>query len=177
MFKKSITELDRVEQVNAYFLVLTIFIILVVIPACFIIGTWPLVEEIQEDEEPAIPEPLIEEAIEETEEETPGQTVLTLDNHIEAEAARFGVSLWLAREIMRCESSHYGGAVNYNRRPDGTIWSTDVGMWQINNYYHEATATSMGLDIYNEYDNVTYGFWLLANEGTHHWKASAYCWT
>lgn len=64
---------------------------------------------------------------------------------------------------------------------DGTVvtnskhWSTDIGIWQLNNSHQEKTALSMGLDIYDEKDNITYGFWLYSEEGATPWSASKHC--
>ena len=98
--------------------------------------------------------------------------------HILHESERFGADFVLAKHIMQCESSHYGGAVNHNRREDGTIWSTDVGHWQVNDYYHEEAAANMGLDIHDTLENITYGFHLLTdgNDPSYYWGASEYCW-
>ena len=87
----------------------------------------------------------------------------------------YGVEEVGARKIMECESSMYSEAVNRNLREDGSTWSIDVGPWQINDYYHEKQALSMGLDIYDEKDNIEYGFWLFSIEGAGPWSASRHC--
>ena len=38
-------------------------------------------------------------------------------------------------DIAYCESGFNPRAVGKNRRKDGTVWSTDVGLWQINSYW------------------------------------------
>jgi len=73
---------------------------------------------------------------------------------------------------MKCESQLYGSATHLNR--NGT---RDWGYWQINDI-HVSTALKMGFDIINEpFDNLEYGFILLANEGARPWSASKYCWS
>lgn len=52
----------------------------------------------------------------------------------------------------------------------------DVGICQINLYYHEAPATKMGLDLFKEEDNITYANWLYAKEGSTPWNWSKTCW-
>lgn len=80
-------------------------------------------------------------------------------------------------KIITCESRAYGAkAVHQNLDKNGNVWSTDVGPWQINDYYHEARAASMGLDIHSTEDNIRYGFILMSEQGTAPWKASRYCW-
>lgn len=69
----------------------------------------------------------------------------------------------------------YGSAVNYNRLPDGTVWSEDRGPFQINDYFHKQTMESIGLNYYDQYDSLEYGFMLLSSQGVGPWKASARC--
>lgn len=83
----------------------------------------------------------------------------------------------LALSIIKCEGMRYGSlGNNKNRDANGNVWSTDVGPWQINDYFHERRAKSLGLNIYNEDDNLRYGFILMSEQGTAPWKASSYCW-
>jgi hypothetical protein len=100
----------------------------------------------------------------------------TLDSEIDRLAIKYGVSSSTAREIIKCESSMYSEAVNHNRLSDGTIWSSDRFHFQINDYYHEATMKRLGLDYYNQWDSLEYGFILLKEQGTKPWKASQKCW-
>lgn len=84
----------------------------------------------------------------------------------------------LAAKIISCESRAYGAAaIHDNIDSHGNVWSTDIGPWQINDYYHKARAESMGLNIYNTVDNLRYGFILMDEQGTAPWKASKYCWS
>lgn len=103
------------------------------------------------------------------------EAVQSVDDYISLMAIEYGVEEWIAREIMRCESELYGTAMNQNKRADGSVWSVDVGHWQINDYYHKEVALSMGLDIYDELDNIKYGFWLYSQEGAAPWSASKGC--
>lgn len=64
---------------------------------------------------------------------------------------------------------------------DGTVYrgkvnKADIGVMQINTYYHEATATDMGIDIYGLEGNLAYAKYLYEKEGTRPWKASKACW-
>lgn len=80
-------------------------------------------------------------------------------------------------KIIQCEGARYQfSGNNKNLDKDGKVWSTDVGPWQINDYFHEARAQSMGLNIYNTEDNLRYGFILMEENGTRDWLASRYCW-
>lgn len=83
---------------------------------------------------------------------------------------------------MGCESG--GGAKNpplanalrLNKRKNGTVWSTDIGYWQINDYYWGSFFKKMGLDIHNPDDNLRAGFWILQHDGTQPWLWSKKCW-
>ncbi len=100
----------------------------------------------------------------------------TMDGEISRLAKKYKQDENLARKIIDCESKAYSRAENKNYDENGVWWSTDYGPWQINNYYHEDTANKMDLDIHDQWDNLEYGFYLMSEEGTDPWNASAYCW-
>lgn len=101
----------------------------------------------------------------------------TIDGEITRLAAVYGVDERLAREIIRCESEMYPGAVNENKRKDGTVWSRDWYDWQINDHFHMKDMTKMGFDFHDRFDSLEYGFILLSRDGTRHWNASRHCWS
>jgi len=104
--------------------------------------------------------------------------VKTFDSEVTRLALKYGQSEKLARKIISCEGKLYkvrGNNINYTK--SGVAWSVDVGWWQINDYYHKKTAIKRGLNIYNEWDNLEYGFWLLKTQGTPPWSASKKCWS
>jgi len=103
--------------------------------------------------------------------------VKTIDSEIERLSIVYSVAPSTARAIITCESQMYGSAVNHNRLPDGTIWSSDFGPFQINDYFHEKTMTNLGLDIHNQFDSLEYGFILLSKQGVGPWYASKKCWS
>lgn len=103
--------------------------------------------------------------------------VRTFDTEVHRLSVKYKVNELLARAIIACEGKHYktkGNNKNYTKA--GVHWSTDVGHWQINDYFHKKTATKLDLDIYDEWDNLEYGFILLKAQGTKPWEASKYCW-
>jgi len=64
---------------------------------------------------------------------------------------------------------------------DGTVYrgrinKSDVGVMQINTYYHEATATDMGIDLYSLEGNLAYAKYLYEKQGTVPWNSSKACW-
>lgn len=101
----------------------------------------------------------------------------TLTSEIDRLSIKYNVSSSTVRAVAKCESQMYGDVVNHNRNADGTIWSTDKGYLQINNYYHEARMNQLGLDWNNEWDSLEYGFMLMAEQGLTPWNASRKCWS
>jgi hypothetical protein len=101
----------------------------------------------------------------------------TLDSEIDRLSIKYHIASSTARAIIYCESRMYGSAVNHNRLKDGTIWSTDMYHFQINDYYHKDTMTRLGLDYYDQWDSLEYGFILLKDQGLTPWKASKGCWS
>lgn len=78
-------------------------------------------------------------------------------------------------DIARCES----GFRHYNA--DGTVVrgnknKQDVGLMQINEYYHGETALKMGMDVTTPEGNLSYARWLFERQGTAPWNTSAKCW-
>ncbi len=64
---------------------------------------------------------------------------------------------------------------------DGTVYrgkinKSDIGVMQVNTYYHEATATEMGIDLYSLEGNLAYAKYLYEKEGTRPWNSSKACW-
>jgi hypothetical protein len=92
-------------------------------------------------------------------------------------STEYGVDEVLVRKIISCESSMYGEAVNHNKDKNGVVWSTDWGLMQVNDYFHEATMSKLGLDVHNTIDSLKYGIMMLKSQGTSPWKASVKCWS
>lgn len=82
----------------------------------------------------------------------------------------------LVKRIIKCESGFVKDALNINKR-DGVAWSKDIGLGQINDYYHKETMIKLGLDIYTPKDNLAYMFILLKEDPLVHYKASSGCWS
>ena len=78
-------------------------------------------------------------------------------------------------EIVSCES-HFR---QFNA--DGTVLrgianNQDVGIAQVNEYYHAKRAKKLGMDIYTVEGNMEYAKLLYDEEGTDPWISSAPCW-
>ena len=80
------------------------------------------------------------------------------------------------KRIAFCESSgsHYNADGTVKR---GKMNKGDLGLYQINLYYHGETAEKMGLNLFLEEDNEKYALYLYKTQGTKPWKASEWCWS
>lgn len=78
-------------------------------------------------------------------------------------------------DIAQCESNfrQYDSDGSIHR---GIVNHKDVGVMQINEYYHLKTAKALGLDIYTVEGNVAYARYLYEKEGTAPWISSKPCW-
>lgn len=78
-------------------------------------------------------------------------------------------------DIASCES-HF-----HQYDADGSIYrgkvnNLDIGVMQINEHYHSATAQKLGIDLYTIQGNVAYARYLYDKEGTQPWVSSKPCW-
>jgi hypothetical protein len=105
------------------------------------------------------------------------EPIKTLDSEINRLSIKYNVSSTTAKAIITCESSMYPKAINENVDENGIVWSKDYGWFQVNDYFHEATMTKLGLDIHDQWDSLEYGFMLLKSQGVKPWKASSKCWS
>lgn len=78
-------------------------------------------------------------------------------------------------EIARCEST-FRQTNSKGEVLRGIVNSRDVGVMQINEHYHLATAEKMDVDIYSVDGNLEYARHLYDKQGTKPWKASEKCW-
>lgn len=78
-------------------------------------------------------------------------------------------------EIARCESTFRQFDSNGNVIR-GKVNRGDIGVMQINKYYHEDDATKLGLDIYTIDGNLAYARHLYEKYGDDPWSSSSKCW-
>ncbi|MDO8579318.1 MAG: hypothetical protein Q7R72_00395 [bacterium] len=78
-------------------------------------------------------------------------------------------------EIAKCESTfrQFDSRGNVIR---GEVNKGDIGIMQINKYYHEEDAVKLGFDIYTFNGNLGYAKWLYAKYGDAPWNNSGKCW-
>lgn len=58
----------------------------------------------------------------------------------------------------------------------GRANSRDVGVMQINEYYHLEKALELGYDIYSIEGNMAYAKYLFNKQGSAPWSSSSKCW-
>lgn len=78
-------------------------------------------------------------------------------------------------EVAKCESEFR----HFNSKGDvlrGKVNRSDVGVMQINEYYHGDTAATLDLDLYTLDGNLEYARSLYEREGMDPWNASRSCW-
>lgn len=84
-------------------------------------------------------------------------------------------NLPIMAEISKCESTfkqfNEDGTIHRGRVNKG-----DVGVMQINEYYHKDEAKKLGLDLYSLEGNLAYAKHLYDTEGTVPWNSSSPCW-
>lgn len=78
--------------------------------------------------------------------------------------------------VAECESTfrHYGSDGSVLR---GNMVSADVGVMQINEFYHYDRALSLGYDIHTLEGNLNYARYLYEQQGLQPWSASKPCWS
>ncbi len=77
--------------------------------------------------------------------------------------------------IASCES-HYRQTTLDGKVYRGEQVPADVGVMQVNESYHSATAKKLGLDLHTLEGNLMYARYLYERQGTTPWNASAKCW-
>lgn len=77
--------------------------------------------------------------------------------------------------VARCEST-FRHTLDDGSVLRGRVDNRDTGVMQINTFYHERTAQTLGLNLEDLFDNMEYARYLYERQGTQPWNASAPCW-
>lgn len=77
--------------------------------------------------------------------------------------------------VARCES-HFRQFDKNGRVLRGAVNRSDLGVMQINEYYHGEQAKKLGLDLYSMEGNMAYARSLYEREGLTPWNSSSKCW-
>ena len=78
-------------------------------------------------------------------------------------------------EVARCEST-FRHVLSDGEILRGRVNSDDVGVMQINEFYHAKTALRMDLNLKKIEDNLAYAKYLYEKEGLKPWMSSSKCW-
>jgi hypothetical protein len=79
-------------------------------------------------------------------------------------------------DIASCES-HFRQFDSTGSVLRGEVVHEDLGLMQVNETYHGATAKKLGLDLYSIQGNLAYAKYLYEEEGTEPWNSSWACWS
>ena len=95
---------------------------------------------------------------------------------VERRVSQYFEDIPILIQIARCESG-FRQYDKYGEVLRGLVNSSDVGVFQINKYYHSDRAESLGLDLNTIEGNMAYARDLYNREGTQPWSASKKCWS
>ncbi len=111
----------------------------------------------------------------------PTTTILT--PKLKAEPGKSDGYKWPGDLMRICSCESTGGPDNMPRHFDqfgevlrGKVNHNDIGMCQINLTYHEAEATRIGLDLFDQDQNFEYAVRLYESQGSQPWSWSQSCW-
>ena len=94
---------------------------------------------------------------------------------LEKKAKAYFINNPILVDIARCESNFRQLDKNGNILR-GKINKGDLGLMQINEYYHADAAKDLGLDLTTVEGNMAYAKYLFNKEGTQPWISSSKCW-
>ncbi len=107
-------------------------------------------------------------------EERATTTVPTIEE-IHTQAKKFFRDDPLLVDIARCES-HFRQYDTDGNLFRGKVNKGDIGVMQINEYYHGEKAKALGYDIKTMEGNMGYAKYLYEKEGAQPWISSSPCW-
>jgi len=96
---------------------------------------------------------------------------ITLESYVRAYFAETPI----LAEIARCEST-FRQLDKDGQVLRGKVNKSDLGLLQVNEYYHGEKAEDLGFDLKSVDGNLAYAKYLYDKEGTKPWSASAKCW-
>ena len=102
-------------------------------------------------------------------------TSIPTREELEQKAKEYFKDYPLLVDIARCEStfSHLDEDGEIVR---GKVNKNDLGLMQINEYYHAEKAEELGFDLKTLEGNMAYAKYLYEKEGSKPWNSSSKCW-
>lgn len=102
--------------------------------------------------------------------------ILTPEEMIKREVGKTKLDAALVVAIARCESGLTQMDPKTGEVLHGIVNKKDIGLFQINTYWHQKEAERLKMNIFDIEGNIKYAVHLLESEGTVPWKASENCW-
>ena len=106
-----------------------------------------------------------------TQSNTAVEKPITLESYVR----EYFVETPILAEVARCEST-FRQVDNEGNVLRGKVNKSDVGLMQVNEYYHGERASDLGFDLLTVDGNLAYAKYLYNKEGVAPWSASAKCW-
>jgi hypothetical protein len=101
--------------------------------------------------------------------------VVTKPITLESYVREYFIETPILAEIAKCESSFRQVGKDGNVLL-GEVNKSDLGLLQVNKYYHGEKAEDLGFDLETVDGNLAYAKYLYDKEGTKPWSASKKCW-
>ncbi len=98
-----------------------------------------------------------------------------VETNVESVVREYFADIPVMIQVARCEST-FRHTLADGSVLRGFVDNADTGVMQINKRYHLATATALGLDLEDIYDNMAYARYLYERQGVQPWNASRPCW-
>jgi hypothetical protein len=96
---------------------------------------------------------------------------ITLESYVR----EYFVETPILAEIAKCES-RFRQVGKDGQVLRGEVNKSDLGLLQVNEFYHGEKASDLGFDLKTVNGNLAYAQYLYDKEGTQPWSASAKCW-
>lgn len=94
---------------------------------------------------------------------------------VESTVREYFADVPIMAEIAKCES-HFRQFEKDGSIFRGRITDRDVGVMQVNEYYHLSASKRLGYDLHTIEGNMGYSRYLYNQEGTEPWISSSPCW-
>ena len=94
---------------------------------------------------------------------------------VESEVREYFKDIPILAEIAKCET-HFRHLGEDGEVIQGEVNKGDIGVMQINTFYHADEALKLGIDLKTLRGNLTFAKWLYEKKGTAPWQSSAGCW-
>ena len=106
-----------------------------------------------------------------TQNKTPVEKPITLESYVR----EYFKETPILAEIAKCES-RFRQVGKDGKVLRGEVNKSDLGLLQVNEYYHGEKAEDLGYDLTTVNGNLAYAKYLYNKEGTKPWSASKKCW-